>query len=270
MTVKKIAEKFIQIRTQGKAAECIPLKEKIHHSPAEIGFHGYIVSIFHAYQTPEQCAYILVDSDSQDIDKAAWQDLPPREALFAMAFELLKNDVWQEILSMLEEKSPPQSSLKGTAEQLEMFGVVRARRRGGPRRSPAKAISTSSTTTGVSSPIARLSCPRVIARYTSASSVASEQRAVERAMRIVDLVALAERVERVLPSRVQLARGPPGCRRRRRRGSRPVPARASRAPRSGTPRRTRRCESTSSAPRTYSRTRPATRRSAACPAGTRW
>ena len=118
VTVHKISEDFISSRidsdnnTEDKYKN---LLEQILNNPSHTQFHGYMVSVFHKYHTAEYCATIIVSSGSQNISSNKWKDLPPREGLFAMAFELLKADVWKNTLSILK------SYKNDTDEQLTIF-----------------------------------------------------------------------------------------------------------------------------------------------------
>jgi len=120
ITVRKLADNFVRVRTDGDADKRLILLEQMRSSPAGTQFHGYIVSSFHAYHTPEQCAWIIVSSEAQSIDRQSWEGLAPREALFAMAFEMLKNDVWQMVLQLLEAK-PGEGDMEEAGEQLTIF-----------------------------------------------------------------------------------------------------------------------------------------------------
>ena len=125
VVVRKIAEKFIQSRIRhdrDEKEEREILLNKIRNNPSEVQFHGYMVSAFHAYHTAEQCAVIAVASESQDIDPQSWKNLSPREAVFTMAFELLKTDVWKSVLALLDEDKPQAGeSTDKAGEQLTMF-----------------------------------------------------------------------------------------------------------------------------------------------------
>ncbi len=118
VTVHKIAEDFIGSRIDSDKNlknRYKNLLDQILNNPSQTQFHGYMVSIFHKYHTAEYCATIIVSSESQDISSKKWRDLPPRESIFAMAFELIKSDVWKEILSILRNYK------NDTDEQLTIF-----------------------------------------------------------------------------------------------------------------------------------------------------
>ncbi len=121
ITVRKVADNFVRTRAGEDPGHRKALLERMRSSPAETQFHGYIVSSFHAYHTPEQCAWIVSSSESQDIGREAWEGMSPREALFAMAFELLKTDVWKMVLQLLEDKPGQDDELEDNGEQLTIF-----------------------------------------------------------------------------------------------------------------------------------------------------
>lgn len=120
ITVRKLADQFVRVRTNGDVEKRKILLDQMRTSPAQTQFHGYVVSSFHAYHTPEQCAWIIASSESQNIDRQLWEGLAPREALFAMAFEMLKNDVWHLVLQLLEAR-PGEGEMEEAGEQLTIF-----------------------------------------------------------------------------------------------------------------------------------------------------
>lgn len=120
VTVRKLADNFVRVRTNGDAEKRMLLLEQMRNTPAETQFHGYLVSSFHAYHTPQQCAWIIVSSESQNVDRQSWEGLPPRETLFAMAFEMLKSDVWQMVLDLLLAR-PGEGEMEEAGEQLTIF-----------------------------------------------------------------------------------------------------------------------------------------------------
>lgn len=121
--IRKLAEKFITSRSGDEPGSRDALLANLKNNPSAAQFHGFVVSMFASYYTPPLCASIIAASPSQNIDRASWADLQPREALFAMAFEMFKKDVWNEILFVLEQKAEDISDLD-SGEQLTMFGAA--------------------------------------------------------------------------------------------------------------------------------------------------
>jgi hypothetical protein len=121
--VRRLAEKFIQSRTHAGIEGRRELLDAARNNPSLLQFHGYMVSVFAAYYTPGHCASIIAASNSQDCDPSVWNTLRPREAIFAMAFELLKEDVWKETMFVLQGL-PDAKNLESSDQQLTMFDAA--------------------------------------------------------------------------------------------------------------------------------------------------
>lgn len=118
--VRKLASQFINSRANDTIESRKELLERLQHNPSAAQFNGFVVSSFALFFTPEQCASIIAASNSQSIDPELWKGMTPREALYAMAFELLKADIWNEVFSILQV-SQPASLLNDGDTQLQMF-----------------------------------------------------------------------------------------------------------------------------------------------------